>query len=129
MNGLRYVASFGLVGKNMPKLFSYHDTTNRNGKYLTDFMEENNMTCLNTKFQKKDSKLWTFKYPNGIKGQLDYIIINNKWKNSGLNCEPYIIFEGVRSDHRIVTRVSELTKQKFQNQVNITGLLYSLIRI
>ncbi|XP_063587867.1 uncharacterized protein LOC134765253 [Penaeus indicus] len=51
----------------------------------------------------KKSKLWIHTYPNGIKAQLDYILINKKWINSAHNCEAYSSFEGVSSDHRIVS--------------------------
>ena len=83
--------------------YSYHQTTNRNGQYLLDYQTENNLLCLNTHFQKRHSKLWTYTYPNSIKAQLDFLFINKKWKNSALNCEAYNSFEGVSSDHRIVT--------------------------
>ena len=45
--------------------------------------------------------------------QINYVFINKKWKNSEINCEAYISFEGVSSDHRIVTakvRLSLLRK-------------------
>ena len=37
------------------------------------------------------------------KTQIDYILMNKKWINSALNCEADSSFEGVPSDHRIVT--------------------------
>ena len=39
------------IGKNVNK-FSLHNLSNINGEYLTDFTQENRLTCLNTKFQK-----------------------------------------------------------------------------
>ena len=59
------------VGKEEGFSFAYHTTTNRNGYYLTDLLNENNLTCLNTRFQKSQSKTWTFTYPNEHKAQLD----------------------------------------------------------
>ena len=38
-----------------------------------------------------------------MKAQLDYISVNKKWINSVQNCEAYNSFEGVSSDHRIVS--------------------------
>ena len=73
------------------------------GKHLTDFTLENKLTCLNTKFQKRKRKLWTYTYANNAKSQKDSILINKKWNDSALNCEAYSSFEGVSSDHRIVT--------------------------
>ena len=41
------------IGKNRKYKFSLHNSSNRNGQHLTDFMIENRLTCLNTNFQKK----------------------------------------------------------------------------
>ena len=67
-------------------------TSNRNGEHLTDFMLENRLTCLNTKFQKRKRKLWTYTYANNIKAQIDYVFINKKWNNSTLNNKAYFFF-------------------------------------
>lgn len=46
----------------------------------------------NTSYRKKSNKLWTFiSDMSGVKTQIDYILINRKWKNSMKNCEAYII--------------------------------------
>ena len=76
---------------------------------LQDFLSENKMICLNMKYQKKPGKKWTFTYPNGIKAQLDLILINRKWINSAMNCEPFNSFNTVSSDHRIVTATIRLS--------------------
>ena len=91
------------IGKNGNNKYSLHNTSNRNGQHLTDFMIENRLTCLNTNYQKREGKLWTYTYANNSKAQIDYVFINKKWKNSAINCEAYSSFEGVSSDHRIVT--------------------------
>ena len=44
--------------------------------------------------------------------QIDYVLINKKWKNSALNCEAYSSFEGVSTDHRIVTAKIRLSLRK-----------------
>ena len=90
------------ISKNVNHKFSLHNSSNRNGQHLTDFMLENRLTCLSTNFQKREGKLWTYTYASNIKAQIDYIFINKKWNNSTLNCEAYPSFEGVSSDHRIV---------------------------
>ena len=41
------------IGKNGNNKFSLHNTSNRNGQHLTDFMIENRLTCLNTNYQKR----------------------------------------------------------------------------
>ena len=52
----------------------------------------NRLTCLKTKFQKREGKLWTYTYANNTKAQIDYVFINKKWNNSALNCEAYSSF-------------------------------------
>ena len=91
------------IGKNINPKFSLHNSSNRNGEHLTDFTLENRLTCLNTKFQKRKGKLWTYTYANNTRAQVDYVFINKKWNNSTSNCEPYSSFKGVSSDHQSVT--------------------------
>ena len=100
------------IRKNGNNKFSLHNTTNRNGQHLTDFMIGNRLTCLNTNYQKREGKLWTHTYANNTKAQIDYVLINKKWKNSALNCEAYSSFEGVSTDHRIVTAKIRLSLRK-----------------
>ena len=78
--------------------FNLHNSSNRNGQPITDFTLENRLTCLNTKFQKRKGKLWTYIYANNTKAQFDYIFINKKRNNSALNCEAESSFKGVSSD-------------------------------
>ena len=75
-------------------------------------MIENRLTCLNANFQKREGKLWTYTYANKSKAQIDYVLINRKWKNSAMNCEAHSSFEGVSSDHRIVTAKVRLSLRK-----------------
>ena len=100
------------IGKNISLKFSLHNSSNRNGEHPTDFMLKNRLICLNTKFQKKKSKLWTYTYTNNTKAQIDYIFINKKWNNSVLNCEAYSSFEGVFSDHRIIMAKIQLSLRR-----------------
>ena len=64
------------------------------------------------KLSKREGKLWTHTYANKSKAQIDYLFINRKWKNSAMNCEAYSTFEGVSSDHRIVTAKILLSLRK-----------------
>ena len=82
------------------------------GSFSYSFSLENRLTCLNTKFQKKKRKLWTYTYANNAKAQIDYVFINKKWNNSAWNCEAYSSFEGVTSDHRIVTAKIRLSLRR-----------------
>ena len=100
------------IGKNGNNKYSLHNMSNRNGQHLTDFMIKNRLTCLNTNYQKKEGKLWTYTYANNSKAQIDYVLINKKWKNSAMNCEAYFSFEGVSFDHRIVTAKIRLSLRK-----------------
>ena len=47
--------------------FSQHNSSNRNGQHLTDFTVKNRLTGLNTNFQKREGKLWTYSYANKLK--------------------------------------------------------------
>ena len=100
------------IGKNRNNKYSLHNTSNRNGQHLTDLMIENRLACLNTNYQKREGKLWTYTYANNTKAQIDYVLINKKWKNSAMNCEAYSSFEGVSTDHRIVTAKIRLSLRK-----------------
>ena len=62
------------IGKNRTNRFSLHNTSNRNGQHQTDFMIENRLTCLNTNYQKREGKLWTYTYANNSKAQIDYVL-------------------------------------------------------
>ena len=91
------------IGQNIHHKFTYHFTSNRNGEYLEHFLIENGLLCINTPFQKRRGKLWTYTYPNGDIAQMDYMMINKKWINSVQNCEAYHSLEGTSTDHRIVS--------------------------
>ena len=45
------------IGKNGNNKYSLHNTSNKNGQHLTDFMIENRLACLNTNYQKREGKL------------------------------------------------------------------------
>ena len=99
---------------------SLHNSSNMNGQYLTDFTMENILTCLNTNFQKKEGKLWTYTYANNTKAQIDYVLINKKWKNSAISCKAYSSFEGMTSDHRIVTAKIRLSLRRNATRTTTT---------
>ena len=108
------------IGKNGNNKYSLHNTSNRNWQHLSDFMIENRLTCLNTNYQKRKGKLWTYTYANNTKAQIDYVLINKKWKNSAMNCEAYSSFEGVSTDHRIVTAKIRLSLRKNAKRTSTT---------
>ena len=81
---------------------------------------ENRLTCLNRNFQKREGKLWNNTYANNTKAQIHYVFMNKKWKNSAMNCEAYSSFEGVSSDHRIVTAKIQLSLRKNTTRTTTT---------
>ena len=50
------------IGRNGNNKYSLNNPSDRNGHHLTDFMIENRLTCLNTNYQKREGKLWTYTY-------------------------------------------------------------------
>jgi len=61
-------------------------------------------------FQKRKGKLWTYiSDMTGKKSQVDYILVNRKWKNSVKNSEAYSSFSSLGSDHRIVAAKVKLS--------------------
>ena len=79
---------------------------------MIDYAQESNLMIGNTSFQKKRGKLWTFiSDMTGAKTQVDYILINRKWKNSTKNSEAYNSFSSLGSDHRIVTARIKLSRR------------------
>ena len=48
------------IGKNINNKFNLHNSSNRNRENLMDFILENRLTCLNTKFHKKKGKLRSY---------------------------------------------------------------------
>ena len=92
---------------------TYHKRTNSNGEHLLDLACEANLIITNTAFQKRKGKLWTFLSDmTGSKSQIDYILINKKWKNSVKNVEAYSSFASTGSDHRIVIARLKLSLRK-----------------
>ena len=64
-------------------LITYYEQTNSNGQLLPDLALETNMV-INTQFQKRRVKLWKFiADTSGLKSQIDYILIDQKWRNVG----------------------------------------------
>ena len=93
-------------------------------------MTENNLICLNTKFEKKDGKKWTFKYPNGDKAQIDFILINRKVE-SGVMVQQTVNLTIASAVWDLITELSqlmfisfcELTRLKPQDPLDMIGPL------
>ena len=52
------------IGKNENNKFGLHNTSNRNGEYLSEVSLKNGLTCLDTKLQKRTKKLETYNNAN-----------------------------------------------------------------
>ena len=69
-------------------LYTFHDKTSDNGKLLLDYSIETNIIIANTRIQKKRGKLFIFMSElYNCKSLIDYILINNKWKNCLKTCQ------------------------------------------
>ena len=88
---------------------AYHINSNRNGEMLKNLLLENKLVCLNTLFQKRQGQKLTHTAQNIYTSQIDYVIINKKWKNSAKNCRAYNSFASIASDHRIVSAQIKLS--------------------
>ena len=100
------------IGKNVNDKFSLLNLSNKNGEQLTDLTQENRLTCLDTNFRKREGKLWIYTCVNNAKAQKDYAFIDEKWNNIALNCEVYSSYDGVSSDHQIVSAKIRLRLRK-----------------
>ena len=113
-------------------LHSYHQLTNRNGEHLLSFMESFDLVAANSRFQKPSRKLWTCQYPNGSRGQVDYILVRRKWFRTVTNIETYTsTFNSIHSDHKALTAQVKLRfrapkkKQSAFRSVNFKSLTSS----
>ena len=93
-------------------LFTCADESNRNGKHMKDLMEQHSLVATNTRFQNPKNRLWNHRRPNGQRVQLDYILVRKKWINSIKNSRAYCSFEGIQSDHRIVSCRCQISYRK-----------------
>ncbi|EFN65839.1 Craniofacial development protein 2, partial [Camponotus floridanus] len=75
-------------------------TRNNRGQTLIDFLGREGMYCMNTFFQEKPQKKWTWRSPDGtVKNEIDYILSSNK--NICTDVSVLNRFD-TGSDHRLV---------------------------
>ena len=72
---------------------------NERGHRLVEFAECTNMYITNTFFKKNPTRKWTWRGPNGVKNEIDYILVDKLYTVQ--NCEVLSNFN-TGSDHRIV---------------------------
>ena len=97
------------IFKNVNHKFSLHNASSRNGEHLTDFTLENRWTCLNTKIQIREEKLWPSLYTNNSKAHIDYVLMNTKW-----NKIPHWIAR-LTPHSRLWAQITELSRQKYDS--------------
>ena len=107
-----------------------HNRTNRNGELLRNTMLEGNLEATNHRFRKKPGKLWTFLSDATLtKGQIDYILVRRKWRNSVKNTEAYNFFSSLGSDHRVVVCKVKLSLRKSKRPPRKTFYDFSKLRV
>lgn len=97
---------------------------NDRGDTLIEFCQENELMLANTFFKLHPRRLYTWTSPqhtanNIVRNQIDYIIINKRFRNSIKNCLTYPGAD-IKSDHNPVVatlhcKFKNLAKQKQQN--------------
>ena len=93
--------------------YYYHERTNVNGELLLETMEEKQLENTNLRFKKRDGKKWTFMSDMTLtKGQIDFVLVRKKWRNSILNTEAFSSFSNIGSDHRLVASKVRLSLRK-----------------
>ena len=93
----------------LSSLFTYNGSTNRNGTHLLDLLESHQLQATNLTLQKARRRLWTFKYPNGTKAQLDYFLVRKKWSKTVLDVNAVnTTYRTIQSDHRPIVATIQL---------------------
>lgn len=75
---------------------------NDRGERLIEFVEKNKLVVCNTIFQHHPRRLYTWVSPGGeYKNQIDYIMVNQRYRNSILNCHTCLAAD-CNTDHVMV---------------------------
>ena len=71
------------------------------------------MEITNIRYRKRTGKMWTHLSEGTLnKGQIDFVFVRRKWRNSIKNTEPYNIFQSLGSDHRVVVSKVRISFRK-----------------
>ena len=108
--------------------YAYNKQTNKNGRLLLELAHEKSLCIVNTTFQKRMGKRWTYEGPKGDRHMLDYVLVNSKWINSVKNTETYSSFASVGSDHRVVTMEVRLSLRVTKSPTPKTCYDWKLLR-
>eukprot|EP00058_Branchiostoma_floridae_P025263 XP_002610753.1 hypothetical protein BRAFLDRAFT_91539 [Branchiostoma floridae] len=107
--------------------FSFHQIPNRNGGYLLDLVNRNNLIVGNTSFQKPKNRLWTWRSPNGNLAQIDFCLFRKRWRNSIKDCQAFNSSNPIGSDHRMVSTKIRLSVRK-PKTMSCTKLYWRALR-
>ena len=122
-------ARLGKESEEDPRWY-FHTRTNRNGELLRDTAQECDMEISNIRFRKKANKMWTHLSDGTLnKGQIDYILIRRKWKNSLKNTEVYNTFQSLGSDHRVVVSKVKVSFRKSRRPPKRVHYDYSALKV
>jgi len=90
----------------------------KRGEMLLNFCLDNGLEIVNTVFyQRKAKRKWTWESPDGkTKNIIDFIIINNRWKNTVTKCRTFT-GPDTASDHRLVMAGIRIKMKKTQTEM------------
>lgn len=110
--GERQIGEESSVGK-----FGYGKRS-QNGQKLVEFMMENNLTLMNSRFYKKAKSKWTWSSPGAkFKTEIDFIITNKVMAFTDTNIVKNLNFN---TDHRMVRSCLSLNQPK-RSRKNLTN--------
>ena len=94
---------------------------NDRGYHLLQFCAINELVITNTLFKHKKARRVTWKSPDGgTANQIDYIIVQQKWKSRIKNCRSYQSAD-IGSDHSLVLVNVSLTPEKQRKQKTVAN--------
>ena len=98
---------------------SCNATSNERGLRLLEFASSNDMVLANTLSQHIASRRWTWHAPNGTHHQIDYIMVQNRFR-SGTRTGRTRTFPGVDvgSDHDPVILIFRVRLKKIKKHIN-----------
>jgi L-rhamnose isomerase len=105
----------------------FHSCTNKNGELLRDTALECDTDIINIDFTKKTNKMWTHLSDGTLnKGQIDYILIRRKWRDSLKNTWA---FQSLGSDHRVVVSKVKVSFRKSRKPSKRTHYVYGALKV
>ena len=104
------------VHRDEKNKFFLQNMLNKNDEHQINFSQENIPSCLNTRYHKREKKLWIHTNTDNIKALLYDILVKKMWINNAFKCEAYFSFDGISFDHRIVSGKIRLSLRRNKKQ-------------